>query len=80
MNTPTPRTDAQINGAPCTRFAVMAGDSLRDALVPSDFARTLERELATERAKVKTLERENAALTNDFKLLKNQIKDYWWPT
>jgi hypothetical protein len=42
----TPRTDEQINGKPCTRFAVFAGDSLRDALVRSEFARQLERELA----------------------------------
>lgn len=41
---PTPETDEQINGKPCTRFAIMAGDSLRDALVPSEFARKLERE------------------------------------
>lgn len=41
---PTPETDEQINGKPCTRFAIMAGDSLRDALVPSQFARKLERE------------------------------------
>lgn len=41
----TPRTDEQINGKPCTRFALMAGDSLRDATVQSEFARTLEREL-----------------------------------
>jgi hypothetical protein len=46
MSTPTPRTDERINGAPCTRFGILAGDSLRDALVPSEFARTLERELA----------------------------------
>jgi predicted RNase H-like HicB family nuclease len=42
----TPRTDEQINGKPCTRFEIMAGDSLRDASVSSEFARTLERELA----------------------------------
>ena len=41
----TPRTDEQINGKTCTRFALMAGDSLRDATVQSEFARTLEREL-----------------------------------
>ncbi len=45
MNTPTPRTDEQINGKPCTRFEVLGGDSLRDAYVPSQFARTLERDL-----------------------------------
>lgn len=55
MSTQTPRTDEQINGKPCTRFCVLAGDSLRDALVQSEFARTLERELAAERAKVRTL-------------------------
>ena len=41
----TPRTDEQINGKPCTRFAILAGDSLRDAFVPSEFCRELEREL-----------------------------------
>jgi hypothetical protein len=41
---PTPETDEQVNGKPCTRFAIAAGDSLRDALVPSEFARRLERE------------------------------------
>ena len=41
----TPRTDEQINGKPCTRFAILAGDSLRNASVPSEFARGLEREL-----------------------------------
>jgi len=40
----TPLTDEQINGKPCTQL--LAGMSLRDALVPSDFARQLERELA----------------------------------
>lgn len=43
-------------------------------------AERAEAELKAEREKVQTLERENAALRNDFKLLKNQIKDYWWPT
>ena len=42
----TPRTDEQINGKPCTQFGLLAGMSLRNALVPSDFARQLERELA----------------------------------
>ena len=41
----TPRTDEQINGKPCTRFEILAGDSLRNAAVPSEFARILEREL-----------------------------------
>ena len=43
--TPTPRTDEQVNGKPCTRFEVLGGDPLRDAYVPSQFARTLERDL-----------------------------------
>jgi hypothetical protein len=47
--TDTPRTDEQVNGKPCTRFAIMAGDSLRDAMVPSEFARQLEREIAEAR-------------------------------
>ena len=41
----TPRTDEQINGKPCTRFEILAGDCLRNAAVPSEFSRTLEREL-----------------------------------
>jgi hypothetical protein len=45
-DTPTPQTDEQINGKPCTQFGLLAGMSLRNALVPSDFARQLERELA----------------------------------
>ena len=44
----TLRTDEQINGKPCTRFEVLAGDSLRNASVPSEFARGLERELNIE--------------------------------
>lgn len=48
----TPRTDEQINGKPCTRFAVMAGDSLRDALVSSEFARQLELELNAAKAAI----------------------------
>lgn len=52
----TPRTDEQINGKPCTRFAILAGDSLRDALVPSEFARGLERELDSANDRIKRLE------------------------
>lgn len=52
----TPRTDAQINGGPCTRFAIYAGDALRDALVPSEFARELERDLAAMTAERDRLE------------------------
>jgi hypothetical protein len=40
----TPETDEQINGKPCTRFAVLAGDSLQNAMVASEFARNLERQ------------------------------------
>jgi uncharacterized protein YPO0396 len=52
----TPRTDEQINGKPCTRFAILAGDSLRNAAVPSEFARTLERELNATNDRIKRLE------------------------
>ena len=52
----TPRTDEQINGKPCTRFEVLAGDSLRNASVQSEFARGLERELNTANQRIKRLE------------------------
>ena len=52
----TPRTDEQINGKPCTRFAILAGDSLRNAAVPSEFARNLERELNAANERIKNLE------------------------
>jgi len=52
----TPRTDEQINGKPCTRFEVLAGDSLRNAAVPSEFARQLERELNEANDRIKRLE------------------------
>ena len=52
----TPRTDEQINGKPCTQFEVMAGDSLRNASVPSEFARELERELNAANDRIKRLE------------------------
>ena len=58
----TPRTDEQINGKPCTRFAILAGDSLRDALVPSEFCRQLERELVTAQDRIKMLEEVGDAL------------------
>jgi hypothetical protein len=60
MVSDTPRTDEQINGKPCTRFAILAGDSLRDALVPSDFARQLERELNAANSKIELLMSANA--------------------
>ena len=56
----TPRTDDQINGKPCTRFEVMAGDSLRNASVPSEFARELERELNAANSKIELLMSANA--------------------
>ena len=40
----TPRTDAEANGK--NPFGTLIGDNLRNALVPSDFARQLERELS----------------------------------
>lgn len=52
----TPRTDEQINGKPCTRFEILVGDSLRDALIPSQFARQLERELSAANQRIKQLE------------------------
>jgi len=67
----TPRTDEQINGKPCTRFAILAGDSLRDALVPSDFSRQLERELNAANERITQLERENDALRADLLLWEN---------
>ena len=51
----TPRTDQQINGKPCTRFEILAGDSLRNASVPSEFARQLERELNAANAEIQSL-------------------------
>ena len=58
----TPRTDEQINGKPCTRFEILAGDSLRNAAVPSEFARTIERELnaSNERIRLLIAERDTA--------------------
>ena len=52
----TPRTDEQINGKPCTQFGILAGDSLRNAAVPSEFARGLERELNAANQRIKRME------------------------
>ena len=60
MISDTPRTDEQINGKPCTRFEVMAGDSLRNASVQSEFARGLERELTAANSKIELLMSANA--------------------
>ena len=62
MISDTPRTDEQINGKPSTRFAILAGDSLRDALVPSDFSRQLERELNTANQRISKINDYVAAL------------------
>ena len=58
----TPRTDEQINGKPCTQFGILAGDSLRNAAVPSEFARTLELELNAANDRIKRLEEAGDAL------------------
>ena len=58
----TPRTDEQINGKPCTRFDILAGDSLRNAAVPSEFARILERELNASNERIKRLEEAGDAM------------------
>ena len=58
----TPRTDEQINGKPCTRFAILAGDSLRNAAVPSEFARTIECELNEANERIKRLEEAGDAM------------------
>jgi len=62
----TPRTDEQINGKPCTRFEILAGDSLRNAAVPSEFARTLERELNTAQDRINRLENQIEAFGRMF--------------
>ena len=76
----TPRTDEQINGKPCTRFEVMAGDSLRNASVPSEFARELERELneierlaAVRLSYIKLIEAQNDAANDRIKRLEDRI-------
>ena len=79
----TPRTDEQINGKPCTRFEILAGDSLRNASVGSEFACTLERELNAANAIIKQqqlLEEENLRLQERIKRLEeagNELYDGW---
>lgn len=78
----TPRTDEQINGKPCTRFGILAGDSLRNAAVPSEFARTIERELNAANERIKRLEEsENRMLnwlTEDCpEAVKKQLSNAW---
>lgn len=50
MSTPTPRTDAKL-----LTVAQRTSPNYLPEMVYADFARTLERELAAERAKVRTL-------------------------
>ena len=74
----TPRTDEQINGKPCTRFDILAGDSLRNAAVPSEFARILEREINASNAIIKQqqlLDEENLRLQERIKRLE-EAGDY----
>jgi hypothetical protein len=70
----TPRTDEQINGKPCTRFEILAGDSLRNAAVPSEFARTIERELTTGNAEIERLTNKVAQLYEGSEESKQRIK------
>ena len=70
----TPRTDEQINGEPCTRFEILAGDCLRNAAVPSEFARTLERELNAANAEIERLTNKVAQLYEGAEEAKQRIK------
>ena len=73
----TPRTDEQINGKPCTQFGILAGDSLRNAAVPSEFARTLERELNAANAIIRQqqlLDEENLRLQDRIKRLDETLE------
>ena len=70
----TPRTDEQINGK-CIRFEILAGDPLRNAAVPSEFARQLERELDAANAIIRQqqlLEEENLRLQGRIKQLEEE--------
>lgn len=69
----TPETDEQINGKPCTRFEVILGDSLRDALVASEFARKLERERDRYKSEVEVITRERDEAREALRIL---FKDY----
>ena len=69
----TPRTDEQINGKPCTRFEILAGDSLRNASVPSEFARELERELNAANAEIERLTAKVAQLYEGAEEAKQRI-------
>jgi hypothetical protein len=69
----TPRTDEQINGKPCTRFEILTGDCLRNAAVPSEFARQLERELNTANERISKLYDYVAALETGGDLMANEL-------
>ena len=60
MVSETPRTDAEVNGG--NSMGVLMGNGLRYALIQSDFARQLERELqeAQERIRLFIAERDSA--------------------
>jgi hypothetical protein len=72
----TPRTDEQINGKPCTRFEILAGDSLRNAAVPSEFARTIERELNAAQQRIKRLEEDLMDAKNQHAVLAADVVLY----
>ena len=72
----TPRTDEQINGKPCTLFEILAGDSLRNASVLSEFARGLERELNTANQRIKRLEEELMDMKNKHAVLVADVALY----
>jgi phospholipase/lecithinase/hemolysin len=70
----TPRTDEQINGKPCTRFEVLAGDSLRNASVPSEFARGMERELNAANVELEEKRKDVVWVATEKAKLENHIK------
>ena len=74
MISDTPRTDEQINGKPCTRFEVMAGDSLRNASVLSEFARQLERELNAANAEIEEKRKDVVWLATEKARLEERIQ------
>ena len=72
MSTPTPRTDRQA--------VVLLGKTwIASYDEMHEHARELERELAAEREKVQTIERENVALKREIEELKRQIEIDYWP-
>jgi hypothetical protein len=62
----TPRSDAEANGK--NPFGTLMGDNLRNALVPSDFARQLEREL-------NDANQTNLTLSEDREQLRRQLEE-----